>query len=325
MWIHEHIPVHNGGNLHRIYCPFRSTLSDKRTSCTHSVCALKPLLCFGDIPFDAAPIQPYFSICNSHLRLGWRDHLTTLALCCQVLWALPIGAYRSLRHPFGDFLPWPIRGQNQKEERFDKILKACPPGQDGDNRVLVHLFSNGGSYRFCNLATRYLLTTDTPIPIRALIIDSAPSPCSPRSEADAVTRGLGLTGPIRLLSFAMLLVALSLQWIWTSITWQYKPFSWARKVLNDPAVVDQDSARVYIYSREDQIVDWRGVEAHAEEAQRQGFKVESERFEGSQHVFHAKAEPERYWNVIERTWNSALEAGDVASPEYRKIDQAKKD
>lgn len=227
--------------------------------------------------------------------------------------------------PFRDFLPWPIRGQNQKEEGFDKILKACPPGQDGDNRVLVHIFSNGGSYRFCNLAARYLLTTDTPIPIRALIIDSAPSPCSPRSEADAVTRGLGLTGPIRLLSFAMSLVALSLQWIWTFITWQNEPFSWARKVLNDPAVVNHDSARVYIYSREDQIVDWRGVEAHAEEAQRQGFKVESERFEGSQHVNHAKAEPERYWSVIKTTWNSAVEAGDVASPANRKIDQAKRD
>jgi len=113
--------------------------------------------------------------------------------------------------PFKDFLPWPIRGQSQKEEGFDRILKACPPGQDEENRVLVHFFSNGGSYHFCNLATRYLLTTHTPIPIHALISDSAPFLSNPRSKADAVTAGLGLTRPIRLLSLAMLLVALSLE------------------------------------------------------------------------------------------------------------------
>jgi len=112
--------------------------------------------------------------------------------------------------------------------------------------------------------------------------------------------------------------------MWTFITWQNEPCSWASKVLNDPAVVNQSSVRVYIYFHEDKVVDWRGVEAHAKEAQKQGFKVESETFEGSQHINHAKAELERYWSVIKRTWNSALEVGGVARPKYRKLDQAER-
>ena len=232
---------------------------------------------------------------------------------------IPLGS------PFSDFLPWPIRAQRQKEEGFDKILEACPPSEKDKNGVLVHIFSNGGAYRFCIMATRYLLTTHMPLPIRAMVLDSAPSPASARSKAETVTTGMALTGPIRFISLILLLLALSLERMWTFVTWQNEPVSWARKVLNDPGIVKRDSARVYIYSLEDKVVDWRGVEAHAEEARRQGYTVETERFRGSQHVSHAKVHPERYWTVISRTWDIASAAGGADRFRYGKIEKAKEE
>jgi len=227
--------------------------------------------------------------------------------------------------PYSDFLPWPIRLQTQKEEGFDRILEACPPGETGTNGVLVHIFSNGGAYRFCLMATRYLLTTHSPLPIRALILDSAPSPSSPGSKAHALITGMGLTGLVRLLSLAVLYPALSLEWMWTFVTWQNEFVSFARKVLNDPAVVKRSAARVYIYSHEDKVVHWRGVEAHAEEARRQASRVETETFEGSQHVSHSKVEPERYWNTIRRTWDMGSEVADTVEPNCGNLDKAKTD
>ncbi|MCJ1252125.1 hypothetical protein MMC30_009363 [Trapelia coarctata] len=231
----------------------------------------------------------------------------------------------ALGSPYLDFLPWPIRSPSQKEEGFDQILEACPPSDTGTNGVLVHILSNGGSYRFCLMATRYLLTTNTTLPIRAMVIDSAPSPSSPRSKANALTVGMGLTGLVRLVSLSVLHLVLSLEWMWSFVTWQNEFVSFARRVLNDPAVVKRSSARVYIYSREDKVVGWRGIVAHAEEAGRQGFRVETEMFAGSPHIGHAKMDPERYWNIIRRTWDRASGIGDVSEPKCGELEKAKTD
>ena len=43
-----------------------------------------------------------------------------------------------------------------------------------DPRFLVHTFSDGGTYKLCELAKAYKKTTGTILPIRTLIFDSAP-------------------------------------------------------------------------------------------------------------------------------------------------------
>jgi len=61
--------------------------------------------------------------------------------------------------------------------------------------------------------------------------------------------------------------------------------------------------RTYIYSEADALVDWRDVESHAAAAVENGFRdVRLEKFEGSMHVAHARADEGRYWRVVRETW-----------------------
>jgi len=63
--------------------------------------------------------------------------------------------------------------------------------------------------------------------------------------------------------------------------------------------------RTYIYSEADALVDWRDVESHAAAAVEKGLpsaNVRLEKFEGSMHVAHARADEGRYWRVVRETW-----------------------
>ena len=53
--------------------------------------------------------------------------------------------------------------------------------------------------------------------------------------------------------------------------------------------------RAYVYSKADKFVDYRAIEEHANHAEKNGFVVvKREKFEGSTHIAHARAEPQRY-------------------------------
>ncbi|KAJ7582082.1 hypothetical protein C8J56DRAFT_792873, partial [Mycena floridula] len=64
--------------------------------------------------------------------------------------------------------------------------------------------------------------------------------------------------------------------------------------------------RIYIYSRADKIVQAESVEEHIADVTRKNFDVAVERFSGSGHVVHAKADPERYWNIATSTWKRTV-------------------
>lgn len=81
-----------------------------------------------------------------------------------------------------------------------------------------------------------------------------------------------------------------------------------RGALNNSRVLPWTSKytpRLYIYSRKDELVPYKEVESHAREAAALGLDVRQETFEDSAHVAHARADPERYWGAIERTWTKA--------------------
>ncbi|KAK4458449.1 hypothetical protein QBC42DRAFT_349627 [Cladorrhinum samala] len=72
----------------------------------------------------------------------------------------------------------------------------------------------------------------------------------------------------------------------------------------------RELGRTYIYSKPDELVDWRDVEAHADDAERRGFKnVRREEFLGTGHVAHARGgieNQERYWGVVRSTWEGKV-------------------
>ncbi|KAJ7223481.1 hypothetical protein GGX14DRAFT_323855, partial [Mycena pura] len=81
-----------------------------------------------------------------------------------------------------------------------------------------------------------------------------------------------------------------------------------RNGLQQPELVPfahKHTPRLYIYSREDQMVEATSVEKHVAEAREQGLSVEVEVFQGSTHVAHSRKDPVRYWSVISRHWSDS--------------------
>jgi len=65
--------------------------------------------------------------------------------------------------------------------------------------------------------------------------------------------------------------------------------------------------RLYLYSKIDELIPYKDVEAHGREARERGVEVRMERFEKSTHVGHARVEGERYWKAIGEVWRKSQE------------------
>jgi hypothetical protein len=68
---------------------------------------------------------------------------------------------------------------------------------------------------------------------------------------------------------------------------------------------DERTPRLYVYSKEDKMVDFNHVEEHLAEVKRRGFVVKTELFEGTGHVNHARSDPARYWGAMGFLWTEA--------------------
>ena len=184
-------------------------------------------------------------------------------------------------------------------ETVSRSLQAEP-------RVLLHLFSNGGAYTAAQLANAYVQKTGSPLPLDAMVLDSAPGRASYQSGFRAITLALprsSIVGRIIGICFAHLLLMpfFLLEWLGSG-----SKIEDARNALNDRRLIDNRAARLYLYSKEDLLVSHSDVEDHAAEAEKCGLGVSRELFEGSGHVSHAVAHPESYWAAVESCWSRTV-------------------
>ncbi|KAK4183775.1 hypothetical protein QBC35DRAFT_507305 [Podospora australis] len=73
-------------------------------------------------------------------------------------------------------------------------------------------------------------------------------------------------------------------------------------VVNDPTLSDANAKKLYLYSKEDDIIYYQDIERHAADARTKGWDVTLEKFEGTPHVGHMKAHPQQYWDAISKAW-----------------------
>ncbi|AEO71920.1 uncharacterized protein THITE_2124813 [Thermothielavioides terrestris NRRL 8126] len=200
-------------------------------------------------------------------------------------------------------------------------------------RLLIHAWSNGGATSLHNLrralssssfssssttnTTSTTSTTPPPLlPRHVLLLDSTPGTFRYGATYRAFTAGLA-GRPLALCLVAPLVHALCLAyWVQHVLLGRGRtgPLVAVARGLNgdngdgggggsgDGKSPRGEVRRTYIYGPGDKLVDWRDVEAHADEAARRGFKVRKEVFVGSEHVAHAVVDPERYWRVVRETW-----------------------
>ncbi|CAG8081239.1 unnamed protein product [Penicillium salamii] len=206
-----------------------------------------------------------------------------------------------VRSSSNDFL-WPSKSKTRRD-RLAPAVTAMQGLVTPENPVFLHLFSNGGLSHTGHLLQAWKTITGTPLPISALILDSAPGSLSLRSGLRAFSFALPQMWILRILGKGFLFVFLLFTMLIHAPKSFPDPITLARKLVNDTSLVqpagrDGKLARCYLYSDTDPLVDWRDTESHASEAEAKGWAVRRELFKGSPHVGHMRSEPDRYWGVI---------------------------
>ncbi|KAJ5217116.1 hypothetical protein N7468_010124 [Penicillium chermesinum] len=173
-----------------------------------------------------------------------------------------------------------------------EVLRASP------TPVHIHLFSNGGVFAVTTLLSAYKARACAPLPVSAILIDSAPGRASIREGLRAFSFALPRTFVLRVLGKAVLCALFVVVYTVNWVLRRPDAIQRGRIALNDSELVGGDPARCYLYSDGDELVGWRDVEDHADEAEGSGLRVRREKFVGSPHVAHMKADPVRYWGVV---------------------------
>ncbi|KAK7216186.1 hypothetical protein V2G26_004189 [Clonostachys chloroleuca] len=166
--------------------------------------------------------------------------------------------------------------------------------------ALIHIFSNGGSGSIVNLYEQFAVSAGpgAHFPRHVTILDSSPSVYS----VDHAVKFVSLS-----MSPLQRIVATPFLYIW-AIGWSVLVVlglvttsgDWAKAHSNK--TVETEARHVYIYSDTDVLIDDKGVESHAADAEAKGFSVRLERFEDSAHVAHARKDEHRYWDIVKKTW-----------------------
>jgi hypothetical protein len=175
-------------------------------------------------------------------------------------------------------------------------------------RMLIHMFSNGGS---CTLYHLYDLYKDDSnhhrtLPPHVTIFDSVPGRWSATESPRAILVSLP-AGWVRTLGLPFVYL-LGLWWVikYRLLKVPEETHVWGL-AHNDPARA-RETRRSYVYSEADEFVHYRAVEEHADHAEANGYVVvRRDKFSGSQHVAHARLDPDRYWSLVTETWNSSTE------------------
>jgi hypothetical protein len=183
------------------------------------------------------------------------------------------------------------------------IRAALPPSSSSQPQLLVHLFSNAGSSVLSHLYTHFAAAGDV-LPLHAAVFDSAPGEGTYSGSVAAFTAAAP-AGWMRVAALPFVHLLICLFWLKYIVTpWGKNPLVETARRHNDRSLV-KEVRRSYIYSEEDVMIPWRGVERHAAAAREKGFEVRLEKFGGSLHVAHMVADAERYWRIVKATWEGS--------------------
>lgn len=172
-------------------------------------------------------------------------------------------------------------------------------------QILMHLFSNGGAHQACQFATAYLQATGTPLPIRAMILDSSPGRGTYQRSLEAMTLSLPSRNLIiRWLGMTMVHLTLVVAWVMRHVLGMEDMIEKIRKGLNDRSLFRLEARRCYLYSTADRLVEWEDVEGHCREAAELGYTVDRVRFDRSKHAAHVLEDESRYWGAVKGVWEA---------------------
>ncbi|KAJ6098871.1 hypothetical protein N7467_000406 [Penicillium canescens] len=214
-----------------------------------------------------------------------------------------------------------LQASNQQEEaRIEAMMPVVdtifptPTGSGGEEeRVLIHAMSNTGAIFAAAAVVGYQRRhgTDKTFPHKLLICDSTPGSLDFASQVGRWSHAMAV-GTAKFFPWPAIIT----QGLWYIFLWANCALErlrgsepsgvWANRVMTDKSITSTDSHRLYLYSKEDEIIGWKDLEENVAGVKALGWPVDLEMFEGSPHVGHMRLHPEQYWNKISNAWKQAV-------------------
>ncbi|KAJ5226551.1 uncharacterized protein N7469_006557 [Penicillium citrinum] len=196
---------------------------------------------------------------------------------------------------------------------IDTVFPTPTGSGNGEERVLLHAMSNTGGIFLAAAFTAYQKRhgSDKTLPHTLLVCDSTPGSLDFASQVGRWSRAMAV-GTSKYFPWPFIVTqALWYMFLWANYAWELlrgtEPSGvWATRVMNDHSIAPIETNRLYLYSKEDEIIWWEDLENAVADVKSLGYNVDLEMFEGSPHVGHMRLHPEQYWGKISRSWNEAL-------------------
>lgn len=179
-------------------------------------------------------------------------------------------------------------------------------------RVLAQAMSNTGAGNYAVTLNGFRQRHGLPLPHDLLVLDSTPgSPyMTPRTLAQwsrAMTVGTASWFPwpafVTQGIWGTFLVATRL---WGNLIGHEFPGVYAVRIVEDEDYETKDAKRLYMYSKEDDVIAYQDIEGYAAGSAAKGWGVRTELFEGTGHVGHMRQHPEQYWKAVADAWTWAV-------------------
>ncbi|KAF7891640.1 hypothetical protein EAF00_007942 [Botryotinia globosa] len=197
----------------------------------------------------------------------------------------------------------------RRKDAAPAVDALCSESSDQEARLLVHCISNGGAKRFYGIAGLYQSLKGKPLPISSIVYDSCPSLPWFKRDLHALLHVPGAKLPwllyiplavvaIIAASIVYFIVHFCPHWVWRDLV------RGPLEGLNDERLVRKEATRGYIYSEEDDVIEWKDVEEHGEVGTLKGYRVERIKMVGGKHaqMFRGEGGEDAYWGFVRKLW-----------------------
>ncbi|KAJ4149896.1 hypothetical protein LMH87_010670 [Akanthomyces muscarius] len=177
-----------------------------------------------------------------------------------------------------------------------------------DSKILIHAMSNTGAINFAATLDAYSERFKGPMPHTLFIMDSTPGGTNLTwanlkrwSRAMALGTAKWFPWPfVATQSIWAFFLLLNTLYLW--VRRQQHAGAWSRVASNQEAFATKDARRLYMYSKDDDLIGYKDIEGHASDSEKLGYAVDTKEFTGSGHVGHMRLHPEDYWAAIQQSW-----------------------
>ncbi|KAF5024266.1 hypothetical protein F66182_3659 [Fusarium sp. NRRL 66182] len=266
--------------------------------------ALSSKILVGEEPIEQPPADHPKAI----VIYGWGDglakHVGKYAEGYRVLF--PHSKQIMILSPISDAM---FTGLEQRTQAMHGVLDNLQELLDDKKApILIHAMSNTGAISYATTLKAFLEKHDRQFPHQLLVLDSTPgNPFLSWERLGNWSRAMSL-GTAKFFPWPFVVT----QSIWAVFLVLDVAFKWltggepsgafALRVVDDQTYETTDSKRLYLYSKEDDLISYKDIEGYVAESQERGYETRTELFEGSGHVGHMRQHPEQYWKAIQDAW-----------------------